>query len=132
MTTDIKVIVDFDGIVAHATHDSNYYYTGCDSDVTYEGSCVNGTTLTLKQNSEYTLTLQAKAGNQCTVEGLHGFTDSDLVFSEDSNLNQLKFTASVKDVGGKDVHFEANFTDTNGNACSARWDPVIIVDVDPD
>jgi hypothetical protein len=132
MTTNINVIVNFDGIVANVSHDSNDYYTGCEAYVTYEGPGVSGATLTLEQNKQYTLTLSPSAGNQSSAEGLHGFTDTDLVFENDSNPNQLAFVASTIDTAGKEVYFEANFTNAEGSACTARWDPTIIVDIDPD
>ncbi|MFC3195671.1 hypothetical protein ACFODZ_15560 [Marinicella sediminis] len=132
MTTNIDVIVDFDGIVANVPHDSNDYYTRCEGYVTYQGEGVDGATLNLIQGQQYTLTLYAKDGDQCSIEGLHGFTDTDLQFLNDGNPNQLAFVAQVIDKEGKDVFFEANFTNTMGSACTARWDPTIIITDDPD
>jgi|GEM_PF-5850531 len=132
MTTNIDVIVDFDGIVANCAHDNEDYYTGCENYVVYQGAGAKNATLTLIQGETYTLSLAAKSGNVCTVEGLHLFTDSDLEFLSDTDHNQLKFVANVLDKEGKDIYFEANFTNALGNACTARWDPVIIVTDDPD
>jgi len=132
MATNINIIVDFDGIVdnlkpARNTHD----YTECDSYVIYRGKGVKGTTITLTKGNDYTFTLESAALNSSVPTKLKSFQsqDKDLTFKSDANPLQLKCVATKKDTKGTNVTFSVTFNNQKGTACTAKWDPMIIVKI---
>ncbi len=127
MSKNANIVVDFDGIVANlipASGTNNY--TGCDAYVTYDGSMVSDTTFTLTKNKNYTFTLAAQEGNACVATEFPVFQDSDLELSKKSDL-VLNCKADKEDTAGKNVTFGAYFDNASHNACTASWDPKIIV-----
>ncbi len=125
--TNIEITVDFDGIIQNIQPNKGVY-SGCDNYVTYSGSPVNGTTITLTKGDEYTFTLEALNGNSCVATELESFSSQDgyLTFEEDSNALQLECIATSEDKSGVDVTLSVTFNSQNVGY-TAKWDPKIRV-----
>ena len=132
MTINTNIVVDFDGIVKNITPENGQYFN-CEEYVTYEGSNVNNTTMTLPQGAYASFTLVGKAGNCCLPMKFDNFTDCELQPVAEPNPNTLQGLYYCKTKGKvSGITMSAKFNISPTEKATASWDPVIIIDEDPD